>query len=59
MQYLTKPHVEHIKNGPNHLSKKRQVMKQLKFLGEKRMFGKSVHGMEKESKNCGQRFGMG
>ena len=33
LQYLTKPHVEHIKNGPNHLSKMRQVIKQLKYFG--------------------------
>ena len=29
LQYLTKPHVEHIKNGPNNVSKIRQVMKQV------------------------------
>ena len=27
LQYLTKLHVDHIKNGPNNLSKIRQVMK--------------------------------
>ena len=27
LQYLTKPHGEHIKHGPNNLTKMRQVMK--------------------------------
>ena len=34
MQYLTKPHGEHIKNGPNNLSKMRQVMKRVKDFGK-------------------------
>ena len=33
LQYLTKPHVEHIKNGPNNLSRMRQVIKPVKALG--------------------------
>ena len=32
-QYLTKPIVEHIKNGPNNLSKMRQVMKRVNYFG--------------------------
>ena len=31
LQYINKPHVEHIKNGPKDLSKMRQVMKQVKY----------------------------
>ena len=33
LQYLTNPHVEHIKNGPNNLSKIRQMMKRVKDFG--------------------------
>ena len=33
LQYINKPHVEHIKNGSNNLSKTRQGMKQVKYLG--------------------------
>ena len=33
LQYLTKPHVEQIKNGPRSLSKIRQMMKRIKDFG--------------------------
>ena len=33
LQYLTKTHVEHIKNGPNSLSKMIQLMKRVKDFG--------------------------
>ena len=33
LQYLAKPHVDHIKNGPNNLSKIRQVMRGMNDFG--------------------------
>ena len=33
MQFLIKPRDEQIKNGPNNLSKMRQVMKRVKYFG--------------------------
>ena len=33
LHYITKHHIEHIKNGPNNLSKLRQVMKRVKYFG--------------------------
>ena len=33
LHYLTKPRVEHIKNGPQNVSKMRQVMKRVKDFG--------------------------
>ena len=38
LQYLTKPHVEQIKNGPKKISKMRQVMKLVKDFGLEDIF---------------------